>query len=69
MLDGGDRRMGGGMRGGSVGFNDGFEQVCYVIGHLFFLLGGTVGSQLCEKIILLPLFLIEFFQSLTCCPE
>jgi hypothetical protein len=28
--------MGGGMRGGSVGFNDGFEQVCYVIGHLFF---------------------------------
>ncbi len=47
MLDGGDRRMGGGMRGGSVGFNDGFEQVCQVIAHLFerFLLG-TAGSQL-----------------------
>jgi hypothetical protein len=48
MLDGGDRRMGGGMRGGSVGFNDGFEQVCYGIGHLFFLLGATAGSQLYE---------------------
>ena len=62
MLDGGDRRMGGGMRGGSVGFNDGFEQVCYVIGHFFFSLEVPQVLNFMNKLFCSRYFQLSFFN-------